>query len=95
MSLIDSRRENLLMLSQKSEFLVLASLSRAKERLAENAAKAHALSPLSTLYRGYSVAEKNGKTVKSVSELEIGDEITLVFSDGRVRGNLTSIEKGE
>ena len=94
-NIIQSKKEYIENLSQKCEFSVVSLISKAKEGLAENAAKANALSPLSTLYRGYSIAEKNGRTVKSISDLEIGDPVSLIFSDGRVRGSITDIEKGE
>ncbi len=55
--------------------------------------KIESLSPLSVLSRGYSVATKEGKAVKSVNELTVGDKIDLRFSDGSVQ---TVIErKGE
>ncbi len=95
LSLIQSRRDSLEGLSQRNGFAVSTSIARAKEKLAENAAKAHALSPLSTLYRGYSIAEKDGRAVKSVSELKVEDELTMIFSDGRAHGSITKIEKGE
>jgi len=52
--------------------------------------KIESLSPLSVLARGYSVATKEGMTVKSVNELTVGDKIDLRFSDGNVQ---TVIEK--
>lgn len=41
-----------------------------------------ALSPLKVLARGYAVAQKNGRSVKSVTAVEPGDDITLRFTDG-------------
>ncbi len=42
-----------------------------------------ALSPLKVLSRGYSVAEKDDELLKSVSDLSIGDSISLKLSDGK------------
>jgi exodeoxyribonuclease VII large subunit len=44
--------------------------------------KIDALSPLKTLQRGYSIAKKGEKIVKSVKELQTGDEICIRFIDG-------------
>ena len=41
------------------------------------------LSPLKTLIRGYSIAECNGKIVKSSKELKTNDIIQIKFSDGK------------
>ncbi len=42
------------------------------------------LSPLKTLTRGYSIAEKNKKSIKSVKELKKNDIIDLKFIDGKI-----------
>lgn len=43
-----------------------------------------AMSPLRVLSRGYAVAEdKNGSTVKSVRQLQRGDKMTVLLSDGQ------------
>lgn len=47
-------------------------------------AKLDALSPLKTLTRGYSIAEKDGEIVKSVKTLKKDDIINLKFVDGNV-----------
>lgn len=47
-------------------------------------AKLDALSPLKTLTRGYSIAEKDGKIIKSVKTLKKDDIINLKFVDGNV-----------
>ena len=46
--------------------------------------KLDALSPLKTLARGYSIAEKDGKIVHKASELKKGDKLTLRFEDGKI-----------
>ena len=47
-----------------------------------------ALSPLKTLLRGYSIVEKNDRVVKSVSDLNVGDNIKIVLNDGNVNANI-------
>lgn len=53
-----------------------------KQQLSTLASKLNALSPLHILSRGYAVASRDGKPVKSVKELKNGDEFSLLLSDG-------------
>ncbi len=46
--------------------------------------KIESLNPLSVLSRGYSVAVKEGKSVKSVKEVTSGDCVTLRLTDGQI-----------
>nr|MBE6545336.1 exodeoxyribonuclease VII large subunit [Oscillospiraceae bacterium] len=95
LSILSVKRKDVEQQGEKSFVLVKNKLERAKERLAHNAAKSDALSPLSTILRGYSVAESGGRIIKKVNDINVGDEITLIVSDGRVRGRVTETEKGE
>ena len=53
--------------------------------------KLDALSPLKTLLRGYSIAKKDGKVVRSVKDLHKDDEISIRFTDGEVKGTIKEI----
>ena len=55
-----------------------------KTKYVELVSKLDALSPLKTLSRGYSLVEKDNKIVKSVKQLNAGDEIEIRFTDGKV-----------
>ena len=44
--------------------------------------KLDALSPLKTLSRGYIIAEKDKKLIKSYKDLNKNDKVTLTFIDG-------------
>lgn len=59
-----------------------ALLNNNEARLCTLAAGLDALSPLNVLSRGYAVALKDGKTVKTVAELNRGDSIKIKFADG-------------
>lgn len=54
-----------------------------KTKYIELVARLDTLSPLKTLYRGYSITEKNGKIIKSKKELKQGDTIDIRFVDGQ------------
>ena len=47
-----------------------------------------ALSPLKTLLRGYSIVEKNDNVIKSISDLNVGDNIKIILNDGNVNANI-------
>ena len=44
--------------------------------------KLDSLSPLKTLARGYTITQKEGNIIKSVKQLQAGDEIELRYQDG-------------
>jgi exodeoxyribonuclease VII large subunit len=50
--------------------------------------KLDGLSPLKTLARGFSIAEKDGKMVKSSKDLNVDDEINLRFIDGNKKAKI-------
>ena len=93
LSSIDNKRQSIKHLEEKSRFMLNSALDRAREALVQNAAKVNALSPLSTISRGYSVAEKNGRIVKSIHEINVGDSISLRVADGYAKVNVTEIRK--
>ena len=57
-------------------------LKQEKSNYVELIAKLDALSPLKTMARGYAIAQKDGKVIKSVSQLNQGDIIDLKLCDG-------------
>ncbi len=68
-------------------------LNHNKSRLSNNISKLDALSPLKILSRGFSVIESEGKVITSAKSVEIGDNVTLTLSDGKL--NCTVNSKGE
>ena len=59
-------------------------LGKADRKLGTLIGKLDALSPLKVLSRGYGIPQKQGDVVKSVNDVEQGDEIKLRMSDGTV-----------
>lgn len=64
-----------------------------KTRMGSNFAKLDALSPLKVLSRGFAVAQKGGRVVSSVNDLNSQDDFVLRLSDGSLNCKVTS--KGE
>ena len=81
---IDEHRQKIDFLFTKMEKAVMLSTSKKREQFSKACAKLDAMSPLSVLSRGYSVAEADGKMIKSASSLNSGDDFTLRFTDGNV-----------
>ena len=52
--------------------------------------KLEALNPLSVLSRGYSVAQKDGKVISKITDVEIGDTVTIHLTDGRIEATAKS-----
>lgn len=91
-NIIKVKREQLSRYNELGVMIINSRLERSRERLALAAGKANALSPLSILSRGYSIAESDGKVLRSVNELSVGDEFDLIMSDG-VIGALVNTKK--
>ena len=80
--IIDIRAERADKAAETLENAFSFLLNRNETRLCTAVAGLDALSPLKVLSRGYTVALKDGKTVKTLSELQNGDSINLKFADG-------------
>ena len=70
------------------EGLIKTKQEKVKTKYIKQVAKLDALSPLKTLYRGYSITEKDGKIIKSKEELETGDCVEIRFVDGRKQAKI-------
>ncbi len=73
----------------KLDMIIKTMLNEMQEKLKQESnnyielvAKLDALSPLKTMARGYIIAQKNGKIIKSVKQLKREDIIDLKFYDG-------------
>lgn len=70
------------------EGLIKTKQEKVKTKYIKQVAKLDALSPLKTLYRGYSITEKDGKIIKSKEELGTGDCVEIRFADGRKQAEI-------
>lgn len=85
------------MLAELSEEL-LRSFSHYAERkraaFAERVARLEALSPLSVLSRGYSVATKDGKCLTEVEDIRIGDRVGVRLKSGAFIAEVVEVDGG-
>ena len=55
------------------------------EQLKGIVGKIESLNPLAVLARGYSVSFKEGKTVRSVQEVSVGEQVEIRLADGKIQ----------
>ena len=84
---------NLDIIIKNLENLITNKVKDAKTKSIELISKLDTLSPLKTLTRGYSIAQKDGKTIKSVKELKTNDELDIRFTDGKIKTKVIWGEK--
>ena len=84
-TLIDVRADELVRSVARSEELVRRAIERAATRLAELTGQLRALSPESTLRRGYSIAQlPSGAVLRDASDAPEGTELLLTLATGTV-----------
>jgi exodeoxyribonuclease VII large subunit len=88
---IKDKKQHLQKVSEKLNSIQQRQLSDKRYQLQRIADILNSVSPLSTLSRGYSIAFKNDKVVRSVSQLEKGDVIETRISDGSVIAKIQEI----
>lgn len=83
--IVDDRRFRLMNLDARLENGMKYSMSLKKEVFARYTSKLEALNPMSVISRGYSaVFSDDGKLIKSVDQVEVGDSLNFKTVDGSV-----------
>lgn len=90
---LNERAMTLNLIEQKLAAAMDKRLTEQKNRYIRLTAMLDALSPLKVVSRGYSLASKDGKIVKSVKLVEVGDTVTTRLSDGYLVSSVTDIKK--
>jgi exodeoxyribonuclease VII large subunit len=80
-------------LNQRIGQLSKKMLEREKERLHFNENTLRLISPANVLKRGYTITLKDGKIIKSVENLSVGEQIETHFSDGKSESRIIKKEK--
>ncbi|MBQ5602260.1 MAG: exodeoxyribonuclease VII large subunit [Clostridia bacterium] len=92
--ILDDKNMRLASVSEKLDRAYSKIISDKKSQFLQKVSQLEALSPLSVLSRGYSVAfDEKGTIVKSVSDVESGEKITLRVSDGRINAEVCGAVK--
>ena len=91
---LNQKRKSLELLKNRIIAAENQSINRAARRYVALTAKLDAMSPLKVLTRGYAMAQSgDGCLLRSVSQVEAGERITVFLSDGSV--SATVMEKKE
>ena len=90
---LDERRMWLEMQRRRMAGACTARISTERTRLAGACAGLDAMSPLKVLARGYAVARGEAGVISSVEQAAIGDEISVLVTDGALRCRVEGKEK--
>lgn len=91
---LEQRRKTLDMLKNRLIYAENQNVQKCSQRYIAYVSKLDAMSPLKVLTRGYSMAQKeNGEVVRSVSQVELGERITVSLADGKL--SATVMDKKE
>ncbi len=82
---VEERQMRLDLLTQSLAAATTRQTQQAGRRLAADAAKLDALSPLKVLGRGYAIPYKDGAVVGSVADATTGDHLQIRLCDGELR----------
>ena len=63
-------------------------LDKKRLELSKTATKIDTLSPMKIIARGYSITQKDGKTIKRANDLNLGDNISIKYIDGSIKANV-------
>ena len=77
-------------LSKSAAYVYQSKIADSKVSFISNVGKLDALNPLAVIARGYSVAQKRGKTLSTVGDAEIGEIITVRLKDGSIDAEVKS-----
>lgn len=91
---IENRQNSLALLNNRLNSGYSAILNKHRQRFVMQTAKLDALSPLKVLTRGYSVAQsQDGTVIHSVSQINLGDNVIISVSDGKIQATVEDKEQ--
>ena len=92
--LVNERRMEIIRLCEKLDMLAEKKTDKCRAELVNLVSKLEALSPLAVVSRGYGVVtDADGKTVKSVEQLDSGSLIDVTLSDGSINAVVKSVRR--
>lgn len=93
---LELREKSLGMLKNRLVSVQNENISRKNTRYIAAVSKLDAMSPLKVLSRGYSMAQtEKGDVLRSVSQVELGERITVSLSDGKLSATVMNKEESQ
>lgn len=90
---LDQKRKTLELLQNRLVSAQSRIVDRKKQQFVANVSKLDAMSPLKVLTRGYALAHTDdGRLLKSVDQVEVGDRIVVDLSDGKLTASVLEKE---
>ncbi len=80
-------------LAEKLSVKMQEKIKNKRQRVELAAQKLKGLSPVERLEGGYSVASKDGRVIKEISQVSRGDEISVDVTDGTIRATVNGVQE--
>lgn len=91
---LQDQQQRLIELEEELRTLMRDRVKEARHRLAIQIEKLNGLSPVRKLDQGFAyVEEADGGVVKSIRQVEMGDELTVYVTDGLIRTSVKAVQK--
>ena len=91
---LQDQQQRLIELEEELRTLMRERVKEARHRLAIQIEKLNGLSPVRKLNQGFAyVEEADGGVVKSIRQVEMGDELTVYVTDGLIRTSVKAVQK--
>lgn len=91
---LQDQQQRLIELEEELRTLMRDRVKEARHRLAIQIEKLNGLSPVRKLNQGFAyVEEADGGVVKSIRQVEKGDELTVYVTDGLIRTSIKAVQK--
>ena len=91
--LIENKQMYIDQIINRCEVCIKNTLRNQNENLSNLITRIDALSPLKVMARGFSVVTKDGKTIKSRKNLNVGDNIDVKFKDGDIKCQVVDVSE--
>ena len=93
---LQQREQGLELLKNRMIAVQNQNLTRKNQQFIAAVSKLDAMNPLKVLSRGYAMAQnQDGEVVRSVRQIQSGDKISIIVSDGRIDATVISKEESE
>ena len=93
---LQQREKSLELLTNRLVFLQNQNITRKNQQYIAAVSKMDAMSPLKVLSRGYAMAQNpTGEVVRAVNQVELGERITVSFSDGTLSATVMRKEESK
>lgn len=91
---LEQRRQGILLLRNRLVSAQTQGVERKRRSYVALTAKLDAMSPLKVLTRGYAMAQKkDGTVLRSISQVDIADEIAITVGDGQISAMVTNVKE--